>query len=422
MPGTVSHSQAGFFSRTLRDSASWVRTADILAVCLALSLPWSTSLVAIFAVVFLLTLIPAFDAAMFVRSLKRPASYTPLAIVALAVIGMLWASDIPWPSRLQGLGPVAKLLFIPFLIYQVERSGRGMWIAAAFVLSCCAILAASWYLHFAGYTWSLWLGVPVKNYIAQSQEFTFCIFVLLGAIILLMRKGYTVLSYWLAALAVVFAANLVFVVSSRTALLCAPFLVALFAFKHFGRTGILMTLLVACVAGIVAWTVSPELRNRVTYGFAELKTYEEKNLPTSTGLRLVYWKKSIKFIEGAPLIGSGTGSTKTLFDRDAVGKTGASAEVIGNPHNQTLNFAVQWGLLGVVALYAMWIAHFRLFVSADGLAAWIGLVAVVENFVTSVFNSHLSDFTEGWLYVLAIGVAGGMVFRGNQKPAGWSLR
>jgi O-antigen ligase len=406
----------------MRDSAAWVRTADVLAVFLALSLPWSTSLVAIFAVVFLLCLIPAFDAKMFAASLKRPASFAPLVIVALAALGMLWASGIPWAARLQGLGPVAKLLLIPFFIYQFERSGRGLWVVAAFVVSCSVALVLSWYLYFAGFTWSYWPGVPVKNYIAQSQEFTFCIFVLLGAAAVLVQQSETRVAYGLAALAAIFAANLVFVVSSRTALICAPILLTVFAFRHFARTGIMITLLVACVAAIAAWTASPELRARVIYGFGELKSYENQNAPTSTGLRLEYWKKSIRFIGGAPLIGTGTGSTKTLFERDAVGKTGASAEVIGNPHNQTLNFAVQWGVLGIVALYAMWLAHLKLFATVDGLTGWIGLVAVVENIVSSIFNSHLSDFTEGWLYVLAIGIAGGIVFRGGKKPAGWALR
>ena len=31
--------------------------------------------------------------------------------------------------------------------------------------------------------------------------------------------------------------------------------------------------------------------------------------------------------------------------------------------------------------------------------------------VGSLFNSFLFDFTEGWLYVLGVGVAGGMVLR-----------
>ena len=86
----------------------------------------------------------------------------------------------------------------------------------------------------------------------------------------------------------------------------------------------------------------------------------------------------------------------------------ASAQVIGNPHNQTLNVAVQWGIVGVIVLYAMWLYHLLLFRGED-LMAWIGLMVVVQNFCTSLFNSHLFDFHEGWMYVLGVGVAGGTV-------------
>jgi hypothetical protein len=89
---------------------------------------------------------------------------------------------------------------------------------------------------------------------------------------------------------------------------------------------------------------------------------------------------------------------------------------VANPHNQTLNVAVQWGLIGVAVLYTMWWLHLRLFRS-DGLAAWIGLLVVVQNIFTSLFNSHLFDFHEGWMYVLGVGVAGGMTLRVKQDDA-----
>jgi hypothetical protein len=36
---------------------------------------------------------------------------------------------------------------------------------------------------------------------------------------------------------------------------------------------------------------------------------------------------------------------------------------------------------------------------------------VVENIVSSVAHSHLFDFGNGWLYVFAVGVLGGVVLR-----------
>jgi hypothetical protein len=76
--------------------------------------------------------------------------------------------------------------------------------------------------------------------------------------------------------------------------------------------------------------------------------------------------------------------------------------------------AIQLGLIGAAVLWAMWIAHLLLF-RGPGLVEWIGLVIVVQNIVGSLFNSHLFDFTQGWVYVLGVGVAGGMVLK-RQSP------
>jgi O-antigen ligase len=77
--------------------------------------------------------------------------------------------------------------------------------------------------------------------------------------------------------------------------------------------------------------------------------------------------------------------------------------------------AIQLGLVGTVALLAMWLAHLALFRRA-GLVCWIGLVAVVQNVSGSLFNSHLSDFTHGWIYVFVVGVLGGMALRRSDGP------
>jgi O-antigen ligase len=79
-----------------------------------------------------------------------------------------------------------------------------------------------------------------------------------------------------------------------------------------------------------------------------------------------------------------------------------------------LNIAVQWGTIGVVLLYAMWLVHLLLF-RGEGLVAWIGLLVVVQNIFTSLFNSHLFDFHEGWMYVLGVGIAGGMTLAAKQR-------
>ena len=231
--------------------------------------------------------------------------------------------------------------------------------------------------------------------------------VLAYPVIGLFRSGRIAPALFLSAIGLSFVINMTFVVVSRTALVTMPVMLAVFALLHLGWRSRLVILCAAIVLGGLAFAASPKLRSTIGTFSLEYRGYEEQNLPTSIGQRLEFWRKSLRFIADAPLLGHGTGSIKRLFEQASTGPAGGvSAEVIANPHNQTLNVAVQWGALGVIVLYAMWLSHLMLF-RHDGLMAWIGLMVVVQNFFTSLFNSHIFDFTEGWMYVLGVGIAGG---------------
>ena len=198
-------------------------------------------------------------------------------------------------------------------------------------------------------------------------------------------------------------------------LVAFPFLVAVLGWQRFGWKGAIGFLVAGGLLATAAWTSSPYLRSRVIGAINEVELYETQNAETSSGYRLEMWKKSVEFIAAAPVIGHGTGSIEDMFRRAAIGKTGISAAVTANPHNQTLVIAVQFGLIGVAVLYAMWVAHLLLF-RGPGPPAWIGLGVVVQNIVASMFNSQLFYFAPGWTYVFGVGVLGGMVLAGAGSP------
>jgi O-antigen ligase len=212
----------------------------------------------------------------------------------------------------------------------------------------------------------------------------------------------------LAAIALSFLLNMMFVVISRTALVTMPIMLAVFALLHLRLRTAVAALCAAALLAAVVWNVSPHLQNTVSKFFTDYGHTAVGNNESGIGSRLLYWQKSLRFFAEAPVIGHGTGSTRGLFEEAAIGEVGARAQIVANPHNQTLNVAVQWGVIGVVLLYAIWLVHLLLF-RGDGLAAWVGLMVVVQNVFTSLFNSHLFDFHEGWMYVLGVGVAGGMI-------------
>jgi len=403
-----------------RDPAAWAKAADILAALIALSLPWSTSLVGIFSIIWLAAVAPTLDFRLFLQSLKRPISALPIALFVLALVGTLW-SGASWGARLYAVGPVAKLLVMPFLFHHFERSTRGMWVFVAFLISCVLLMMMSWLvLIYPGLTLKgddAYRGIFVKNYIDQSQEFALCAVVLAYPVVALLREGRTWLALLLLAVAASFVANMAFVIVSRTALVTMPVMLAVFALMHLRARTSATVMSAAIVLGALAWLASPQLQATTERFTREYRAYREFNQVTSIGLRLEYWEKSLRFFAEAPILGHGTGSTLGLFEAAASGPaTQVQSQVIGNPHNQTLNVAVQWGAVGVVILYAMWLVHLLLF-RGEGLVAWIGLMVVLQNFFTSLFNSHLFDFHEGWMYVLGVGVTGGMALRAGAGAA-----
>lgn len=407
---------AGFFDRT-----RLMKLADWLAVAVAVSLPWSTSATSILIVAWLLALIPTLNWFDLRRKLTTPAGGLPVLLVLLGLVGMLWA-DVSWLERWNGFESFLKLLLIPLLFVQFRRSDCGTQVFAGYLWSCIVLMVAS----------TIVLAIPqlsaslmhydyvlVKNAATQSGEFVTCIFGLLFLGILAFERRQWWLVIGVLAVALGMLANILFVATGRTALVVILVLLIVFGAKQLRAQGAMILFATTIAVVVVGWVSSPYLRERTREVFTDIQKYQTTDAVTSSGERLAFYKKSIAFVRTAPILGHGTGSMTSLFRASAIGQTGPAATATTNPHNQTFAVAIQLGLLGVVVLWAMWLAHLWLF-RGPGLAEWVGLVIVVQNIVGSLFNSHLFDFTQGWVYVFGVGVAGGMALknRAMQKPIG----
>jgi O-antigen ligase len=398
--------------------------ADWLAVGVAASLPLSTSATGILLVIWLLVLIPTLDWESLRRELKMPAGALPVVLVALGVLGMVWA-DVTWLERWKGLESFLKLLMIPLLLVQFRRSDRARCVFGAYLASCLLVLLLSFAYYFSNHIAYFFSGdsfktVPVKNAATQSGEFVTCIFGLLYlAIDAFERKRWLWLT-GLLTLAFGFLANILYVATGRTALVIILVLLGFLAIKRLSTRGILAVCLSTILIGFIGWVSAPNLRERVTQIWTDYESYAANDQRNSSGERVEFYKKSLSFIREAPVIGHGTGTITSLFAKAVVGESGSAASATTNPHNQTFAVAIQLGLVGALVLWAMWIAHLLLF-RGHGLAEWIGLVVVVQNIAGSVFNSHLFDFGQGWVYVVGVGVAGGVALK-NRAQVGAPAR
>lgn len=418
---------ARFVAKTF-DRARLLKLADALAVAVALSLPWSTSATSILVVLWLLALVPTLTVADLRRAVTDPAGGLPVLLWALGIIGMLW-SDAAFSEQTYAIKGFHKLLVIPLLLIQFRRSENGHWVLGAFLFSCATLLAASWVLHFVPHR--VWRtgppGVPVKDYIVQSVEFLICAFACGHLVVDAWQRKRRLVSGAIAVLGLLFLANMAFVATGRTSLVAFPVLLILFGLQRFGAKGTLVMTIAGVLFAATIFASSSYLRDRAFGVIGEIQRYHSNSArdckqdgvcdDVSAGYRLAFWKKSVGFVAEAPFLGHGTGSIPILFHQAATGEVGIDSAVTGNPHNQTLEIAVQFGLVGTVVLYALWMAHFVM-VGRTGLVGWLGQGLVLQTVVGSMFLSYLLDFSTGWLYVLGVGVLGGMAShaRGRSAP------
>jgi O-antigen ligase len=399
------------------DRSRWARAADFAAVAVAVSLPWSTTATGILIVVWLAALLPTVTVGDMRRVLAEPAGGLPVALWLLGLVGMLWSTDVSLREQLYALKGFHKLLVIPLLLVQFQRSDKGYWVLGGFLASCTVLMAVSWAMH----AWpSLlrsprWPGVPVKDYLVQSIEFLVAAFAAAHVSVTAWSAKRRALAALLAALAVLFLLNVTFVAAGRTVLAALPVLLLLFGAQRFGWKGVASLTVVGVLTAGLLWTTSPYFRARAYSVVQEVRDYRAEDSPTSAGYRLLFWTKSIGFVAEAPLLGHGTGTIPRLFERGAAGKSGLASVVTGNPHNQTLEIAVQFGLIGLGILYALWLAQILMF-RGGGLPGWLGMGVVAHGIVGSIFLSYLFDFTTGWMYAFGVGVLGGMALAHKRGP------
>jgi O-antigen ligase len=383
--------------------------ADNLAAAVVITLPWSTSAVTIVGWIWLLAVVPTLDRELFLRTLTEPAVALPLGLFGLGLLGIFWA-NVSWLDAYYGFDSFPKLLAIPLLMTQFRRASQGYRVLTGFIISGTVLLAASWFLALGPIPQlpNKTLGVLVKDRISQGTIFTLCMMFLLELATDGLKKGHTRLAILGFTLSGAFFLNVVLVTLSRTSLVSVPVLLALFGARHLRTRQLAVFFAALALAAMLVWITSPGLRQRVTQIPDEIVSFDPLINDTSAGARIQFWKISLQIMGEAPIAGHGTGSINAEFARVVSAETNAT-----NPHNQIFAIGIQLGLLGVGMLIATWCAHLWLF-RTSGIAEWAGLMVVAENIIASTFNSALFDFTQGWIYVFGVGIAGGIVLHSTK--------
>ena len=386
---------------------------QIAAIATAFFLPFSTSGQAIAVSVFVVLALLTLDRTRFVETMQRPAAWLPAALFALILLGVLW-SRLPLDGAIKWVGPYVKLLLIPLLLATAFTPKQALHIGYGFLASCLVILVLSYtaLLWPTGpWTWFKSLGVPFKDNAVQSECFAICALGLALGAMRVWCEGDRRRAAALGLLALLFFANIFLIFVSKTGMLVAFTMVAILVIAIGGwRTSFILGIPIILIAAI-ALAMSPGAKQR----FNEMATDVTAGVSTtnvSTASRIDFWSKAAEFVKQAPLLGHGTGSIRPLYQSLEATRPSPYGEAVADPHNQFLHITLQVGLIGGTILLAMWVAHFRLLCGRD-FASAMGLGIFAMTVVGSLFNSHISQVTQGMLYCLGVGMLGAVVLHRN---------
>lgn len=382
---------------------------QVSAIATAFTLPLSTTgqniTVAIFAVLALITL----DHGRFRATLRSAAGYLPVALFALILIGTLWSVQ-PYGIAIRWISPYAKLLLIPLVIATVFTPRQALQIACGFLAACVVLLAFSWasLLWPSGpWHWFKSPGIPVKDNAVQSGCFALCAFGLAIGTVRTWSQGDR-RAIAMGFLALLFFADIFLIYLSKTGMIMAGSLLVLLIMHTWNwRLALAIAAPSALVIAVAFWVSGPA-QQRLAEMSTDMQASDITAETLSTAARMDFWSKALGFVKEAPLLGHGTGSIKPLYQAMEATNPSPYGQATPDPHNQFLHVTLQVGLLGGAILLAMWAAHFRMFLHRD-VVSIMGQAVVLQNFVGSLFNSHLSTVTQGMLYCLAVGVLGAVV-------------
>src|SRR4051812_21150779 len=329
---------------------------QIAAIATAFFLPFSTSGqaigVSVLAVLALLTL----DLPVARAVLRRPAAWLPLVLLALGLGGVLWALLPPLEAVRWG-GNYVKLLVIPLLMMTSFTPKQALQVGYGFLAGCVLVMLLSYggLLWPSGpWTWFKNPGVPFKDNAVQSECFAICALGLAFGALRVWSEGARRRAIALAVLALLLFANVFLIYLSKTGMLVALTLVAIFVTRAGGwrpaaLVGVPVVLIVAA-----SLLLSPAAQRRIGEMATDVTASNNGSETLSTASRIDFWSKAALFIKQAPLLGHGTGSIRPLYQSLEATRPSPYGQAVPDPHNQFLHVVLQVGLIGGALLLAMW--------------------------------------------------------------------
>jgi O-antigen ligase len=326
------------------------------------------------------------------------------AMFVLILIGSLYGLGLP-AEKLGALGKYVDLAFVPLFMFFFSRPETRLLGLKAFGVAITLTLVLSFLIWLGPASVAVFFNHPPDNPTVFKLHITHGIFMAFAAFLFVVGSQYAgsvAARIGLLLAAALAAFNVLFMVQGRTGYLALLVLATLLFVTQFRWRGVALAFVAASLVSVAGYELSTPFHTRVDLIASEMAGWESKQgNSTSVGLRMDYYTNAISIIRDHPLIGVGIGGFESAYAEKIVGTLMAPSN---NPHNQYLLITAQLGIIGLVALLAMFVVQWwrgaMLPQPWNVLAKGLVLTFVAGN----LFNSLLIDHAERLLFAWLVGL------------------
>jgi len=368
----------------------------------------------------------------FEQIVSNKLSLACIAFFTLHLVGLLWTEDLDW-----GLHMVKKMywlcLGLPILLTITQEDNRQKYLSA-FLLAMTFSEICSYLIWFEVIQPFKYATVgnptPFMDHISYNPLLAFAVYLLLHE--LLINKGLNTLRrYAYVIFAITMSVNM-FITGGRAGHVMYFSMLVIVIFQYFEarRVAAFFTaLIVIPMVFFSAYQLSPLFKVRTDSAIHTVVDYWEKEfsqvaeagngnglstennpvqktearfqiLGTDLGLRMTFVVNSYGIVKDNWLFGVGTGDFPSAYKRVNEINTPGKVDTV-NPHNMYALEAVQFGVLGLVGLLAIFYYQFKIaLASQDRFIRDVGVALPALFMIIMLAESYLLGHNSTYLFVI----------------------
>lgn len=334
--------------RDIFNKTWWINTVTFFLVATALMIPLSPTLKSIFLVGSLcgVLLTPMYRQS-FSLVLSMPWCKVLIVLFFFLCVACFW-SPAPLHTKFIFVEKYSKLLMLPVLALGFQKKALRQASIHAFLFA----MFITCILSIFHITRSVDQGQVFHNHIVTSFMMSFAAY--LAGLFSLQTKGIKRLLY--ITLIALFSYQIIFINAGRAGYLLYFMLMLLLLSQNIPAKHLVGSVVCFClVFGFLSFQ-SSVFSNRLHQVIADLNHYQQGNINTPIGLRLMFHQRAKSIFLSSPLIGQGTGSFSYYFQKE---NTLPEWKNLLDPHSQYWLIAAEWGIIGLLLVFLFFVSLAR---------------------------------------------------------------